>query len=160
MRNISFNTHYIILFQNTRDSQQISTLARQMYPENSQFLIEAYQVATKKPHEYLFIDSKPKTKDQLSIRTGILPNDKHYVYINKIVDEAELSQLDITIKMSKRLRMNEPFLYLLARSSAKRRKVLLKQATKEELASLFEICLNILRCKLQLSPHMHKKLKR
>ena len=43
----------------------------------------------------LFIDLKPKTKDQLRIRTGILPNDTHYVYVNKIVDEAEISQLDI-----------------------------------------------------------------
>ena len=62
--------------------------------------------------------------------------------------------------MSKRLRMNEPFLHLLARSIAKRRKFLLKQATKEELASLFEICLNILHGNLPLSPHMHKQLKR
>ena len=95
MRNISLNTHYIILFKNPRDSQQISTLARQMYPGNSQFLIEAYQDATKKAHGYLFIDLKPKTKDQLRIRTGILPSDTHYVYVNKIVDEAEISQLDI-----------------------------------------------------------------
>ena len=62
--------------------------------------------------------------------------------------------------MSKRLQMNESFLHLLARSSAKRRKFLLKQATKEELASLFEICLNILRGNLPLSPHMHTQLKR
>ena len=62
--------------------------------------------------------------------------------------------------MSKRLRMNEPFLHLLGRSSAKLRNFLLKQATKEELASLFEICLNILRGNLPLSPHMHNKLKR
>ena len=95
MRNISLNTHYIILFKNPRDSQQISTLARQMYPGNSHFLIEAYQDATKKAHEYLFIYLKPKTKDQLRIRTGILPSDTHYVYVNKIVDEAEISQLDI-----------------------------------------------------------------
>ena len=51
MRNISLNTHYIILFKTPRDSQQISTLARQMYPGNSQFLIEAYQDVTKKPHD-------------------------------------------------------------------------------------------------------------
>ena len=62
--------------------------------------------------------------------------------------------------MSKRLRINEPFLHLLARSSAKRRKFLLKQATREELASLFKICLNILRDSLPLSPHIHKELKR
>ena len=35
MRNISLNTHYIILFKNQRENQQVSTLARQMYPGNS-----------------------------------------------------------------------------------------------------------------------------
>ena len=34
----------------------------------------------------------------------------------------------------------------------------MKQATKEELAGLFEICLNILRANLPLSPHMHNTL--
>ena len=66
-----------------------------MYPGNSQFLIEAYQDVTKTPHGYLFIDLKPKTKDQLRIRTGILPSDTHNVYVNKIVDEAKISQLDV-----------------------------------------------------------------
>ena len=62
--------------------------------------------------------------------------------------------------MSKRLRTNQPFLHLLARSSAKRRKSLLKQATKDELATLFEICLNILRGNIPLNSYMHKKLKK
>ena len=87
MRNISLNTHYIILFKNPRDSQQISTLARQMYPGKSQFLIEAYQDATLNPHGYLFIDLKPNTNEQLRIRTGILPHETHYVYVNKMVHE-------------------------------------------------------------------------
>ena len=43
----------------------------------------------------MFIDLKHNTKDQLRIDTGILRNDTHYVYVNKIVDEAVLSQLDI-----------------------------------------------------------------
>ena len=94
MRNISLNTHYIILFKNPRDSQQISTLARQMYPGKSHFLIETYQDATKKPYGYLFIDLKPNTNDQLRIRTGILPDDTHYVYVNKIVYEEEMHQSD------------------------------------------------------------------
>ena len=62
--------------------------------------------------------------------------------------------------MSKRLKTNQPFLHLLARSGAKRRKSLLKQATKEELTTLFEICLNILQGNIPLSSYMHKKLKR
>lgn len=62
--------------------------------------------------------------------------------------------------MSKRLQTNQPFLHLLSRSSAKRRKALIKQATKEELAALFEICFNILRGNLPLNSYMKKKLKR
>ena len=85
MRNISLNTHYIILFKNPRDSQQISTLARQMYPGKSKFLIEAYQDATANAYGYLFIDLKPTTEEQLRIRTGILPQDIPYVYVYKAV---------------------------------------------------------------------------
>jgi hypothetical protein len=62
--------------------------------------------------------------------------------------------------MSKRLQKNQPFLHLLARSSAKRRKKLLQQATKEELTTLFEICLNILRGHLPLTPQLHRKFKK
>lgn len=49
---------------------------------------------------------------------------------------------------------------MLSRSSAKRRKALIKQATREELATLFEICFNILRGNLPLNSYMKKKLKR
>lgn len=62
--------------------------------------------------------------------------------------------------MSKRLQNNQPFLHLLSRSSAKRRKALIKQATKDELTSLFEICFNILRGNIPLNSYMKRKLKR
>ena len=83
MRNISLNSQYIFLFKNPRDSLQITTLARQMYPGRSKFLIEAFQDATSKPHGYLLLDLKPKTDDKLRVRTGILPKDDHIVYIEK-----------------------------------------------------------------------------
>ena len=87
MRTVSLNSHYIILFKNPRDRLQISTLARQMYPGQSQFLIEAFQDATKEAYGYLVIDLKPTTADKLRIRTGILPSDRQLVYVHK--DEAE-----------------------------------------------------------------------
>lgn len=59
-----------------------------------------------------------------------------------------------------RLIDQEPFLRLLARSSPKRRKFLLKQATKEELTALFEICMNIRKNKINLSHNQLKKLKK
>ncbi len=46
------------------------------------------------------------------------------------------------------------------RSSANRRKALIKQATRDELATIFEICFNILRGNLPLNSYMKKKLKR
>jgi hypothetical protein len=81
MRTISLNTHYLIVFKNPRDNQQIATLSRQMYPGKSAFLIEAFQDATKDPYGYLLIDLKPKTPDFLRIRTSItsIP----IVYIHK-----------------------------------------------------------------------------
>ena len=36
-RTISLNTNYLILFKNPRDNNQISVLARQMYPGNTKF---------------------------------------------------------------------------------------------------------------------------
>jgi len=61
--------------------------------------------------------------------------------------------------MYKRLLAQEPFLRLLARSSSKRRKVLLHQATKEELTALFEICLNIIKGNIPLNTKQEKTLK-
>ena len=86
MRTVSLNSHYIILFKNPRDRLQISTLARQMYPGQSQFLVEAFQDATQEAYGYLIIDLKPTTPDKLRIRTGILPSDRQLVYVHK--DEA------------------------------------------------------------------------
>ena len=53
--------------------------------------------------------------------------------------------------MDKRLLAQEPFLRLFTRSSPKRRKRLLQQATKEELTVLFEICLNTFKGNIPLN---------
>ena len=80
MRTMSLNSHYLILFKNPRDSLQITTLARQMYPGQSQFLLEAFQDATREPHGYLVIDLKPATNDDERIRTNILDRQRQIVY--------------------------------------------------------------------------------
>lgn len=82
MRNMSLNTHYILLFKNPRDNQQIATIARQMKPGKWQYIVEAFEDATSKPHGYLLLDMKPDTPEELRIRTGILPGDTNYVYTN------------------------------------------------------------------------------
>ena len=80
---MSLNSHYIILLKNPRDSQQIATLARQIYPADWRFLVEAYEEATSEPHGYLVLDLKPDTPDMLRIRTAIFPHESQIVYINK-----------------------------------------------------------------------------
>ena len=62
--------------------------------------------------------------------------------------------------MYKRLLAQEPFLRLLASSNPKRRKLLLQHATKEELKTLFEICLNIIKKNIPLKQDQFKKLNR
>ena len=64
--------HYLVLFNNPIDKQQIMTLARQIYPENSQYLMRHFQAATSKAYGYLAIDLKPTTHDYLRLRTDVL----------------------------------------------------------------------------------------
>lgn len=83
-RDISLNAHYIIYFKNPRDRAQIKHLALQVYPENSQFVYEAYKDATSQPHGYIFIDLKQITNDDYRFRTNIFPDDQYcYAYVPK-----------------------------------------------------------------------------
>lgn len=80
-RDISLNAHYIVCFKNPRDRAQIKYLARQMYPDNTQFIVDAYTDATKTPHGYLLLDLKQSTPDSIRVRTCVFPDDPHqYVY--------------------------------------------------------------------------------
>lgn len=66
------NCHYMVLFNNPMDKQQILTLSRQMYPENPQHLLRHFKEATSKPYGYLLIDLKPTTSEYLRMRTNIM----------------------------------------------------------------------------------------
>lgn len=82
-RTRALNTHYLVMMKNPRDKSQISILARQMYPQNSAFLIDAFKDATnEKPYSYLLLDFRQETMEELRVRTGIFPNETHVVYIN------------------------------------------------------------------------------
>ena len=69
---MSLNSHYIVLFKNARDEQQVMTLARQMYPGNSQHFMDIYKAATDKPYGYLVIDIKPGTSDTDRFQPNVL----------------------------------------------------------------------------------------
>lgn len=84
-RTISLNAHYIVAFKNPRDRVQIQTLSRQVCPENSRYIQEAYKDATDEPFGYLLFDMKQSTPDLYRYRTHIFPDDipSNIVYIPK-----------------------------------------------------------------------------
>ena len=79
-RTQSINAHFLVLFQSVRDRLQISYLARQMYPRNSNFLIDAVIDATQQPHGYLFLDMRATTPDEVRVRADIFNDKQSVVY--------------------------------------------------------------------------------
>jgi len=75
MRTISLNCHYMILMKNPRDKAQIMRLAAQIYPNKTNFLIEAFNDATKNQFGYIKVDMKQDTPDNLRIQTRITPEE-------------------------------------------------------------------------------------
>ncbi len=71
-RTISANTHYIVLFNSSRDKQQISTLARQISPGRVQEFMSACQKGISRHHGYLMLDLKPTTQDDHRLKTNVL----------------------------------------------------------------------------------------
>ena len=70
-RTRSLNTHYFVIFKNPRDKSQIEFLARQIVPRNPKALIEVFEVATEKPHSYLFLDLTQECPDQFRFRSNL-----------------------------------------------------------------------------------------
>ena len=77
-RSISLNSHYLVLFKNSRDKLQILTLAKQMYPRQTDFFLDQYEEAVKRPFGYLLIDLKTTTQDNCRLRTNVLPSEEGF----------------------------------------------------------------------------------
>ena len=54
-RTISLNSHHVFVFKNPRDSLGVATLARQMYPKNSEYVLESFYDATRLPHGIFYL---------------------------------------------------------------------------------------------------------
>ena len=70
-RTMSLNSHYIVLMKNDRDKQQISILSKQISPNNSNYIVQAYKEATKNPYDYLLLDFSPQTNNTIRLRSNI-----------------------------------------------------------------------------------------
>lgn len=82
---ISLNAHQFALFQNQRDMLQIKAFAKQCYPEQTKYFMDAFIKATSsKKFGYLFIDLSPHLSGEeilYRLRTNILPGETCIVYL-------------------------------------------------------------------------------
>lgn len=74
-RQISLNVKYIHCHKNPRENQQISVLARQLYPKDYKWLIEAYHEVTKDQYSSMLMDMTQQRKEPLRIRSHYLPHE-------------------------------------------------------------------------------------
>ena len=55
MRTASLNCHYFILMANKRDTLQINTLGRQVFPGQLKFFMRSFELATQEKFSYLLL---------------------------------------------------------------------------------------------------------
>jgi len=80
-RTRNINTQYLAIFKNPRDRTVIDFLARQAFPANRGFLMDAFQDATHdKPHGYLFLDFTQECPDSHRVRSDILSRSGPTIY--------------------------------------------------------------------------------
>ena len=77
-RTIALNCHYLVLFQNPRDFQQISRLGGQL--GMGSLLVEAYKDSILTPFGYLLVDISPHSTHPYRLRSKVLPGEDTVVY--------------------------------------------------------------------------------
>lgn len=86
------NCHYLILFKNPVDKQQIMTLARQMYPGKTAYLLEKFDKATQGPRAYLIVDLKVTTPEALRFRSSVFDKINTEVTPSSIITRGSIKQ--------------------------------------------------------------------
>lgn len=80
-RLINLNSHYLILFRNNRDVQQVQTLGRQIFGRSNDYFMDAYRKATAGRWGYLVVNLHPRTTDEdYKLLTHILPDEDTTIY--------------------------------------------------------------------------------
>ena len=82
-RTISLNSYYFVIFRNPRDSLGISTMAKQMFPWHTDYLMESFRDARSRPYGYLVIDCHQLTPENMRLRTNILLGERQIAYVKR-----------------------------------------------------------------------------
>ena len=84
------NCQYMILFNNPIDKLQVMTLAKQMYPGNSNYFMKKFNEAVTVPFGHLLIDLKATTPERLRLRGNIFTNIKPLSNVNNDANDESL----------------------------------------------------------------------
>jgi len=83
MRTIALNCHYLIIMKNARGKSQLTYIARDVFPGKTNYLLEAYEDATKeKPYTYLKIDLTQQTPEKYRVSSAITPEEYSHLYVD------------------------------------------------------------------------------
>ena len=80
MRDVTLNSHYLVLFQQKRDRSQVMHLTRQINPGESRELVKIYNECVEPLFGYMVLDFHPKTRKRFLVYTKIFPDEIQSVY--------------------------------------------------------------------------------
>ncbi|KAL3114439.1 hypothetical protein niasHT_017303 [Heterodera trifolii] len=169
------NCHYMVLMRNPAGALQIRNLGAQLFPGGAlRYFLEAYEDATAEPFGYLLVDMHPTTGQQLRLKTHIYPGEIKQQSTQKKIQRGGANK---TLKkrtegsgeerrpsssrkhapsrppvLSEHVRRHIDFFQQLkaARGSPPRCQALVAGASSEQLLSLVESALNILRARVPI----------
>ena len=76
MRDVISNCHYLCFLAQPRDKTAVMCLARQMFPRQTGYFMQAYDEATEQPFGYLLVDARPETPNDLRLRSGLFSDEQ------------------------------------------------------------------------------------
>jgi len=78
---ISINSLYRVFFDQPADVSSIVNIAKQMFPGQSKYLLNAYEKATSKKYGYLFFALHPASNKQFKVRSSLYPTADCEIYV-------------------------------------------------------------------------------
>lgn len=82
------NTQYLFLLKSPADQLTAMNLAKQMFPKQTLYFMNAYKQATSQPHGYLLVDLDQNTPEHLRLRTNIFPDETMLAWLPEINKKA------------------------------------------------------------------------
>lgn len=75
-RTARINAHYLVLMKSNSDRLQIVNLAKQLFPGQNKYFMDAYNDAVNsQPYGYLLVDCSPTAEEGAMLLTNIFPGD-------------------------------------------------------------------------------------